>query len=72
MSRPIRKENNMENLLNCIAHGTSVEEFLSTFASVEEAARHLRDFYENAVEEIEEDELDALELATRQALQRYA
>lgn len=63
-----------DNLLDCIAHGTSVEEFLSTFASVEEAARHLRDFYEDAVdgEEIEEDELDALEAETLRALQRYA
>jgi hypothetical protein len=63
-----------DNLLDCIAHGTTHEEFLATFdGDVYEAARHLRDFYVNALEEAgadvpNDEDLDELQRNTANAL----
>lgn len=68
----------MDNLLDCIAHGTTHEDFLATFdGDTYAAARRLRDFYANALEEQGEDvpeqsELDELQRNTANALRRYA
>ena len=43
------------SLLDCISHGTTWEEFLASFDDVREAAKHLRDFYVNALWEAGED-----------------
>jgi hypothetical protein len=65
---------NTDNLLDCIAHETTHEEFLATFdGDVYAAARHLRDFYVEALEEQgadvpDDDELDELQRNTANAL----
>jgi hypothetical protein len=63
-----------DNLLDCIARGTTHEEFLATFdGDVYAAARHLRDFYVDALEgqgaDVPDDEeLDELQRNTANAL----
>lgn len=62
----------MDNLLDCIAHGTTHEDFLATFdGDVYAAARHLRDFYENQ-EGVDADkkELDLLQRNTANRLRQ--
>lgn len=61
-----------DNLLDCIAHGTTHEDFLAAFdGDVDEAARHLREFYaEQDGVEVDEEELDELERNTANFLRR--
>lgn len=52
-----------DNLLDCIAHGTTHEEFLASFkGDVYAAARHLRDFYVEQLEATDADVPDDSEL----------
>lgn len=67
----------MDTLLNVISHGTTVEEFLSSFDDdTSAAAAHLRQVYvdnlADAGKDIPEDEaLTTLEEETERALRRY-
>lgn len=65
-----------DNLLDCVAHGTTYEEFMASFGGdVEAAAKHLREFYEDAMDEAGEDvpteDLDMLEKETARRLRKY-
>lgn len=68
----------MENLLDVISHGTTVEDFLATFDNdAHAAAAHLREVYEenlaNSDVQPDEDEIDFddLESNTITALEKY-